>query len=148
MYHEMIEAWHIHRNDVDRVRALREPLRTVFEKAASDEKEAATILNEQLQISHAIPRISWQHGPLHIHFESAEEGCSQWLAATAVMGLTVMLCEYGGSRFGICASPSCRNVFLDTSKNKRKRYCSEACAHRESVAAFRARRRSNKLNKS
>jgi hypothetical protein len=27
------------------------------------------------------------------------------------------------------------------SKNRRKRFCSEACAHRESVAAFRARRK-------
>ncbi len=57
------------------------------------------------------------------------------------MGLTIVLCEFGGQRLGICGAEGCRRAYVDTSKNRRKRYCSEACAHRVSVAAFRRRQR-------
>jgi predicted RNA-binding Zn ribbon-like protein len=57
------------------------------------------------------------------------------------MALAVVLCDYGSARLGTCASEGCQEAFIDMSKNRRKRFCSEACAHRESVAAFRARRR-------
>jgi predicted RNA-binding Zn ribbon-like protein len=141
LYRSAIDSWEISADDVTMVRALRSALRRVFEQALSDEREAAQLLNEQLRLSGATPRISWHHGPLHLHFESVEAGCAHWLAATTVMGLAVVLCDYGAGRFGICAGPWCRAVFIDTSKNTRKRYCSEACAHRASVAAFRARQR-------
>ncbi len=40
-----------------------------------------------------------------------------------------------------CASPACSLVFLDTSKNHRRRWCSMAvCGNRAKVAAHRARR--------
>jgi predicted RNA-binding Zn ribbon-like protein len=143
LYRGIVHMWQITEGDVAQVRALRGPLRFVFEQAASDQQAIAALLNEQLRIYGATPRISWHHGPLHLHFESAEDGVAHWLAVTALMGLVVVLCDYGADRFGICASESCRAAFIDTSKNTRKRYCSEACAHRESVAAFRARRRSS-----
>ncbi len=141
LYQTAIHSREISAADVEKVRALRSALRSVFELAASDEQATARLLNEQLRISGATPRISWHHGPLHLHFESVEEGTAHWLAATTVMGLVMVLCDFGADRFGICASQSCHLAFIDTSKNTRKRYCSEACAHRESVAAFRARRR-------
>lgn len=142
LYLEAVHMWQVTEDDVAQVRVLRGPLRAVFERASSDQQAIAALLNEQLHIYGAIPRLSWHHGPLHLHFESAEAGVAHWLAVTALMGLVVVLCDYGADRFGICASESCRAAFIDTSKNTRKRYCSEACAHRESVAAFRARRRS------
>ncbi|QBD80330.1 zf-CGNR multi-domain protein [Ktedonosporobacter rubrisoli] len=143
MYRTALHSWELSNDDVLRVRALRSSLRTVFELASVDEQAAAALLNEELRASGATPRISWHHGPFHLHFESAEEGCAHWLTSTTAMGLAVVLCEFGADRFGICASPSCQAAFIDASKNMRKRYCSEACAHRESVAAFRARRRRN-----
>jgi predicted RNA-binding Zn ribbon-like protein len=142
LYHEAVYKWQITEDDVAQVQAVRRPLRTVFEQAASDQQATAAMLNEQLRLYGATPRISWHHGPLHLHFES-EDGVAHWLAVTALMGLVVVLCDYGADRFGICASESCRSAFIDTSKNARKRYCSLACAHRESVAAFRARQRSS-----
>lgn len=141
LYRGALQMWQVTEDDVAQVHALRAPLRTVFERVASDPQGVAALLNEQLHLHGATPRISWHHGPLHLHFESVEAGVAHWLAVTVLMGLVVVLCDYGTDRFGICASESCRAAFIDTSKNTRKRYCSEACAHRESVAAFRARRR-------
>lgn len=141
IYRQAVHEWQITAEDVAQVRAVRVPLRTVFERVVTDEQAMAGLLNEQLRVYGAVPRISWHHAPPHLHFESVEAGVAPWLAITTLMGLVVVLCEYGAERFGICASVSCRAAFLDTSRNTRKRYCSEACAHRESVAAFRARRR-------
>lgn len=141
LYHTAVCGWGISPEEMDTIRALRGHLRMIFETASTNEQDAADILNEQLQMYRATPRISGGHGSLHLHFESVDGGCSNWLASTTTMGLAVALCEWGGERFGICASSSCQAAFMDASKNKRKRFCSEACAHRESVAAFRARQR-------
>ena len=51
------------------------------------------------------------------------------------------LCEYGSNRFGVCADERCGNVYLDTSSNCCRRFCSERCATRSHVAAHRARNR-------
>ena len=61
--------------------------------------------------------------------------------AGAVWGLSVWLCEYGSARFGVCADERCGNVYLDTSSNNCRRFCSERCATRSHVAAHRARKK-------
>jgi predicted RNA-binding Zn ribbon-like protein len=58
--------------------------------------------------------------------------------------MAAVLSEYGGRRLGTCTADSCRAVYLDLSKNTSKVYCSQTCAHRQSVAAFRARRRTDR----
>ncbi|HLU95849.1 MAG TPA: CGNR zinc finger domain-containing protein, partial [Thermobifida alba] len=40
---------------------------------------------------------------------------------------------------GCCARDGCRTVFVDTSRNGRRRFCSVTCANRVNVAAHRAR---------
>ena len=46
--------------------------------------------------------------------------------------------EPAGAR---CASPTCRDVFVDLSRNRSRRYCdSRTCGNRLHVAAYRARR--------
>ncbi len=57
------------------------------------------------------------------------------------MGLAVQLTELGVDRLGICQAPPCRNAYLDTSTNRSRRYCSDRCATRANVAAYRARKR-------
>ena len=36
---------------------------------------------------------------------------------------------------------TCEHVYVDTSPNRSRRYCSERCSSRANVAAYRARRR-------
>ena len=141
IYRDLLDRWTIDEETLAEVRVLRATLRQVFEQANADEQGAATLLNEVLQTNGATPRIRWHDGPLHLHFEPDEQGCARWLAVTTAMGLAVVLCDFQARRLGICASSSCHSAFIDTSKNMQKRFCSEACAQRESVAAFRARKR-------
>jgi predicted RNA-binding Zn ribbon-like protein len=125
--------------DLEAVRRLRADLREVF--AAGDPDAAGDRVNHVLEQAGATPRVSTHSGPPHLHFQPSDPNLANRIGTAAAMGLAVVLCDEGAGRLGICASPSCREAFVDMSKNRRKRYCSEACAHRESVAAFRARRR-------
>ena len=125
--------------DLEAVRRLRAELRGVF--AAGDAQAAGERINRVLEQAGATPRVSVHSGVPHLHFQPTVANLANAIATAAAMGLAVVLCDEGAGRLGICASQSCREAFVDMSKNRRKRFCSEACAHRESVAAFRARRR-------
>ena len=47
--------------------------------------------------------------------------------------------KYAG-RLGVCAAERCDRVYVDTSRNATRRFCSTACQSRTKAAAFRARR--------
>ncbi|MDP9396078.1 MAG: CGNR zinc finger domain-containing protein [Actinomycetota bacterium] len=129
--------------DVRELRSLREKLRAVFEDVAAGHHAAAVDrLNALLAAAVVRPQISGhddEHWHLHI-FDDAPSVATAFTAA-AVMGLAVQLTEVGPDRFGVCQSPPCRDVFVDTSTNRSRRYCSDRCATRANVAAYRARRR-------
>ncbi|GAA2721636.1 MULTISPECIES: CGNR zinc finger domain-containing protein [Streptomyces] len=135
--------------DLTRLRAVRGRLRAVFEAAAGGEEvRAVDLLNALLMDFPVSPQISgheyrdedgrpkWH---LHIADHAANAGASY--TATACMGLAVHLTEHGVERLGICQAPPCRNAYLDTSTNRSRRYCSDRCATRANVAAYRARKR-------
>ncbi len=135
---------------VDRARAadlaplaeLRAGLRAVFDAARSgDSAEAVRHLNDQLTRHEPRASISG-HGDAdwHLHVASAEGPVADEYAAGAVMGLTMAFLDLGRERFGTCADERCRGVFLDTSRNRSRRYCSDRCATRANVAALRRRR--------
>jgi predicted RNA-binding Zn ribbon-like protein len=135
--------------DVTRLRSVRTRLRAVFEAAAGgDERLAADLLNALLMEFPVSPQISGHdirgadgrpHWHLHIADHAANAGAGY--AATASMGLAVQLTELGPNRLGICEATPCRNAFVDTSTNRSRRYCSDRCATRANVAAYRARRK-------
>ncbi|MEV0596556.1 CGNR zinc finger domain-containing protein [Nonomuraea cavernae] len=115
------------------LRELRDALAEVF--AAASEAEVAALLNALLARYPVRPRLS-AHDGQRWHLHLAEDS-----AASAVMGLAAMVAELGADRLGRCQDPQCPRVFLDTSSNRSRRYCSARCASRANVAAYRARRR-------
>jgi predicted RNA-binding Zn ribbon-like protein len=126
--------------DLNEVLALRSKLREVFN--AVDEKEAAAVLNATLADVVATPRVSVHDDKLpHLHFEPKEGSPARWLGAITAMGLAVALVEGGFDRLGSCASTTCEDVFVDTSRNRSRSHCSDTCTTRENVAAFRKRQR-------
>ncbi|MEU4543689.1 CGNR zinc finger domain-containing protein [Nonomuraea dietziae] len=113
---------------------LRAELTTVFAHAAAGrEREAVELLNDLLTRHPVSPQISGHDGQRwHLHL--SEGG--------VVMGLAAVVTELGVDRLGLCQAARCSRVFVDTSSNRSRRYCSERCASRANVAAYRARRRS------
>ncbi len=132
-------GWAITAADVDQVQRLRSRLRAVF--AASDDAVAAGLLNAVLADAGAVPRVSVHDGvEPHLHFEPLDAGPFAWLGATTAMGLSVVVCDHGSRRLGICDATTCADVYIDTSRNRSRRYCSDTCSTREHVAAYRRRR--------
>ena len=135
--------------DLPRLRSVRVRLRAVFESAAEgDETRAVNLLNELLTEYPVSPVVSG-HGFLgengrpqwHMHLAESAGTATALFAAGASMGLAVHLTQHGVDRLGICQAAPCRNAYLDTSTNRSRRYCSDRCATRANVAAYRARKR-------
>lgn len=123
--------------DLKEIRLLRKKLRAVFD--AADETEAAEILNAVLGEVGAVPRISVHGIGPHLHFEASSDSVARWLGAVTAMGLTTALIEGGFERFGTCDSKTCSDAYVDTSRNRSRRNCSDKCTTRENVAAYRSR---------
>lgn len=123
--------------DLEPVRALRPELRAVFE--APDEKEAAGRINALLARSGAAPQMTDHDGKWHLHFAADDAPLADRVAAVAAMGLASVIVHWGWERLGVCRADECADVFVDTSRNKSRRYCAPSCSTRMNVAAFRAR---------
>lgn len=132
-------GWAPGEKDLKEVRVLRSRLRSVFE--AESAGAAADIINGILSDVGAIPRLSVHGEGPHLHFEARGESPARWLGAITAMGLAAAMIEGGFERFGRCDSSTCDDVYVDTSRNKSRRNCSETCTTRENVAAYRSRQK-------
>lgn len=120
------------------IRALRDRLRQVFD--AGDELTAMRHLNEILAGNEATVRLSMHDGELpHLHFEPVSSSIASWLAAMTSTALAGVMVEHGISRFGSCQASRCRDVFIDTTRNRSRIHCGSNCSTREAVAAYRRR---------
>ncbi|MFF4601505.1 CGNR zinc finger domain-containing protein [Streptomyces sp. NPDC001339] len=136
-------------SDVTRLRGVRARLRAVFEAAAAgDEVRAVDLLNALMMEFPVSPQISGHEfrdddgrPNWHMHIADHAASATAAFAATASMGLAFHLTELGVDRLGVCEAAPCRHVYLDTSTNRSRRYCSDRCATRANVAAYRARKR-------
>jgi predicted RNA-binding Zn ribbon-like protein len=120
--------------------AVAEALRAVFDAvAAGRTDEAACLVNGMLARHGARPWLDRHDGePWHLHFHGAEDSpVTSWAAACAT-GLAVVLGTDRHGRLGVCAAPRCDRVYVDTSRNATRRFCSTACQNRVKAAAFRA----------
>jgi predicted RNA-binding Zn ribbon-like protein len=117
-------------------------LRGVFSAvAAGDVDGAAHRVNDMLAATGAHPALARHDGePWHLHFDSADEASpSKGWAAGCATGLAVVLGGELYDRIGVCTAPHCDRVYVDTSRNGSRRFCSTACQNRVKAAAFRER---------
>ncbi len=131
---------HLTRTDLAEVRALRDTVREVLERANADAVEAAALINDGLRRSRATPVLRHEEDRWWTEVTSDTDRCSAHLAATTLSALASVIATLGPARLGVCAGPTCRATFVDLSRNGSKQYCTRTCAHRASVAAYRSRR--------
>ncbi|GAA4236253.1 hypothetical protein GCM10022254_45440 [Actinomadura meridiana] len=79
-------------------------------------------------------------GP-HLHFARDGEDAVHWLGRGCAAALAHVLCGDPDVTVGRCRARDCPRFFVDDSRNRSRRFCSNACASRTTVAAHRARRR-------
>ncbi|WP_327044285.1 CGNR zinc finger domain-containing protein [Microbispora sp. NBC_01189] len=116
-------------------------LRGVFEAVArGDVDTAARTVNRLLAETDARPHLDRHDGePWHLHFHGAGGTLAGNYAASCATGLAVVLGSDLHDRLGVCTAPHCDRVYVDTSRNGTRRFCSTACQNRVKTAAFRAR---------
>jgi predicted RNA-binding Zn ribbon-like protein len=125
------------------LRKFQRELRPVFEASAAGDREAVVDGLNELMVRHPItPQISGHDAEhLHIHAASKSQSVAELLVGESLLGLANLVCDLGPTRLGLCAAAPCTNVYVDTSPNQSRRYCSDRCSSRANVAAYRARQK-------
>ncbi len=124
--------------DLAGLREAAADLRAVF--AAADVGEAAARLNELLAVHARLPRLTTHGGTSgwHVHVDSSDDApLPEWFLTSSCLALSVLLAERQAPPAGLCASPSCGEPFVNVGRGSPRRYCSDRCATRERVAAYR-----------
>ncbi len=100
-------------------------------------------LAELLEAQPCKPYLTRHDGTPHLHYARDDAPLAQWLPAQAASGLVLYVCRHGRSRLRRCAARGCGRWLVDTSRNQSRRYCQHACASRTTVAAYRARQKTD-----
>ncbi len=108
---------------------------------AGSQDEVIARLNELLALARPHPYATDHDGELHLHYARPDAPALEQLTTTVAMGLSQVVAQHGWQRLGVCSAEGCDDVYVDTSRNASRRYCSNTCASRSSVAAYRARRK-------
>ncbi|MEU7104136.1 CGNR zinc finger domain-containing protein [Streptomyces sp. NPDC046215] len=138
--HGMSPAAPLTEDDLAAAHRLRPVLREVFD--APDAPTAVTLLNRVLAEHHAVPHYTDHDGSWHLHVASPAASPVDQYAANAAMGLLAVVTTSGTERLHVCVGNRCAEVFVDTSRNQSRRFCSPLiCGNRASAAAHRARRK-------
>jgi predicted RNA-binding Zn ribbon-like protein len=116
-------------------------LRLVFEDVAAGRlDQAAEAVNGLLADTGARPKLDKHDGePWHLHFHAATESLTAGWAAGCATGLAIVLGSDLAGRLGACTAERCDRVYVDTSRNGTRRFCSTTCQNRIKAAAFRSR---------
>jgi predicted RNA-binding Zn ribbon-like protein len=139
------EVRHVSLDEAAGFRPVAAAIRAVFDAVAAGQADTAALLvNDMLATTGARPRLERHDGqPWHLHFHGAEDSLVTGWAAGCATGLAVVLGGESRGRLGVCGAPRCDRVFVDTSRNATRRFCSTSCQSRVKAASFRAAHRAS-----
>jgi predicted RNA-binding Zn ribbon-like protein len=96
-------------------------------------------VNEILRITEGHDELVFSNNDWEIQFEASESGL-EWLLAAVARSAAEIIAEGPRARVRLCANPKCGLLFYDTSRTRRRRWCSmTVCGNRHKVAAFARR---------
>lgn len=106
----------------------------------TDENARAELVNVMLEQASAYPRMTNHAGDgWHLHYRDPQQSLAEVLKALFSVGTALHLVGRGMHRLGRCSLEECTNIYADTSRNGRQRYCSPTCSNRDAVRRHRAR---------
>lgn len=97
-------------------------------------------INALLVESASRPHISLHDGTPHLHYSSDGADPAAHIKALTAAGLSYVVCFAAPGRLGRCARETCDLVFVDTSRNGRRAYCSLRCANNDAVQRHRGKK--------
>lgn len=129
----------VKRNDLQRCKALRGRLSHVLTapSAADLVTRLNAIIAEVAPGAEVVARAD--RGWALALTPRARSRLDERLAAIAVGELVDLVSTVGPERMKSCDAAPCREIFVDTSRNARRRYCSRRCANRLNATRHRNR---------
>jgi predicted RNA-binding Zn ribbon-like protein len=110
--------------------------------AAGKTRQASESVNDLLKRYGTRPQLDPdRRGGYQLHFHGVDDSVGVGWSAGFAAGLAIVIGSDMAGRLGVCAAPACDRVYVDTSRNNKKRFCSTTCQNRVKAAAFRARHR-------
>ena len=96
-------------------------------------------INDVLRVTEGHDEILEQNGKWGLEFV-AREGGLDWLLAAIARSAAELITEGATARLRVCSNPHCGLLFYDTSRTRRRRWCSMSrCGNRHKVRAFSRR---------
>lgn len=142
--YRLIDRWgwpegdrHCAASELRDVRELRSALRDVWN---SGEDRVVEIINALLKEGNALPQLIALNGVYHLRAVPHDGALAARIAVAVAMALAEVVRSNELPRLRICEYPQCRNVMVDLSKNKSRRFCDGNCGNRAAVAAYRERK--------
>jgi predicted RNA-binding Zn ribbon-like protein len=101
---------------------------------------ALTRVNELARAAPPVPRAVWDAGGSLVRALDGPPSCAALLAAIARDAVELLTDPVARASIRQCEGDNCPIVYLDTSRGRRRRWCSsEVCGNRERVARHRRR---------
>ncbi|MET9604890.1 CGNR zinc finger domain-containing protein [Streptomyces sp. NPDC006512] len=123
---------------VGTARRMREVFRAMQDGRLDD---AAAAVNGLLHDTGARPRLDrGADGPWQMHFHGPDDSFAAGTSASCATALALAVGGGLAGRLGVCRADRCDRVYVDTSRNGARQFCSTACQNRTKAAAFRARK--------
>jgi predicted RNA-binding Zn ribbon-like protein len=111
----------------------------------ADADEQAALVDALLVAADCRPRLVSHDGQApHIHEAPLDAALHLRVMALTAAGLAQLIADGFGSRLNSCHRDGCPVVFVDVSRNGRRRFCSVRCANAVNVARHRARKSSTR----
>jgi predicted RNA-binding Zn ribbon-like protein len=96
-------------------------------------------INDVLRVTEGHDEILQHSGKWRLEFV-AREGGLDWLLAAVARSAAELIVEGPSARLRVCSNPDCGLFFYDTSRTRRRRWCSMSrCGNRHKVRAFSRR---------
>jgi predicted RNA-binding Zn ribbon-like protein len=128
---------------LSRADRLRTALRSAFSAVVRRNRptrDSIDPINEVLRVTEGHDELVSQGSSWRLEF-IARENSLDWLLAAIARSAAEIMSDHGAAQLRSCANPSCGLFFCDTSRTRKRRWCSMAtCGNRHKVAAFARRR--------
>ena len=129
------------RESAEYLASAAQTMRTVFESMEHGrEDDAAAAINLLLRETGARPQLDRMPGsPWQVHFHGSDDTYGVGWSAGCATALALAVGSELAGRLGVCRAPHCDRVYVDSSRNAVRQFCSAPCQSRVKAAAFRAR---------
>lgn len=122
-------------------RAMRACFEACHRGSESALAEASAAVNAMMLVTGARPQLDpLPGGGWQMHFHGRDDSLAVGWGAGCATGLALAMGSDLAGRLGVCGADRCDRVYVDTSRNSSRRFCSTSCQNRVKAAAYRSRR--------